>query len=419
MSFQEILTNSGHILLWEPQNNEQINSNKILGMDLDWTLIKPIKGKIHPIDENDWEFLYKDLSIIKKKMDEGYKLVIFTNQGGLINQKTGRLGLNGFKNRWLHILEKLKNYNIQSVYLLASLYDDFNRKPAPGMWDYLEKHLNNNVKIARESSLYIGDMAGRKADYAPTDLLFALNLGVEFQVPEVFYENSTDIKNKSSRLIKSILEDDKIFNGKKFIETFSSKISKINNATTQEIKANLEDKHIQSMVIFVGSPASGKTSFYKMYLSKITNTEYLNMDSFKGTASKFNKEVENILNKGKNLIIDNTNSKIKTRQKYTNIARTVNEKIKIFTIHFNTQKSICLHLNALRTKIVNVCVLNNRDNCGANVPAVAIHTYWKNLEIPDIEKEDFDILYTIQYEPIFMKCDRYENICKDDFNLLL
>ena len=69
MAFEENINQNGHILYWQPEEKYRVKSSKILGMDLDWTIIKPIKGKIHPVDENDWEFLVKDaeLSRIKKK----------------------------------------------------------------------------------------------------------------------------------------------------------------------------------------------------------------------------------------------------------------------------------------------------------------------------------------------------------------
>ena len=216
MSFEESINENGHILFWQPENKYRMNSDKILGIDLDWTFIKPIKGKIHPIDADDWEFFEKDTTIIKNKIkdkiDDGYKFVIFTNQGGLLNLTTGKMGIEGFKKRWKHIYTKLQiEYNINSVYLIASLYDDFNRKPSTGMWDFVANSVNGNIKVNLDKSLYVGDMAGRKGDHSSTDLLFALNVGVNFKVPEVFYNDNKDRKNNTKVLIESIKNNDKIF----------------------------------------------------------------------------------------------------------------------------------------------------------------------------------------------------------------
>ena len=128
--FYEEINTSGHILYWcypdaniRMHNQAPAGHNKILGMDLDWTLIKPIKGKIHPLDEHDWQFLYdaEHMRAISDKIAEGYKLVIFTNQGGLLNKKNGtgngaKMDVEGFKRRWHIIQSQLeKEYNIKRV----------------------------------------------------------------------------------------------------------------------------------------------------------------------------------------------------------------------------------------------------------------------------------------------------------------
>lgn len=403
MTFQEIINTKGHILYWQPKAADRVNTDKILGMDLDWTLIRPVKGKVHPVDENDWQLLYSNLDVIKQKQTAGYKLVIFTNQGGLLSKKGGQMGVDQFKTRWHHILDKLeKEHSITGVYLLASLYDDFNRKPCTGMWEFVEGELNDGIQINRSASLYVGDMAGRKGDHSASDLLFAMNLGVTFQVPEVFYEGDTSTKNRSTKLIKDVLEDETIFNGHQFLETFDKKIIKNNRAIASELTALLSDKAIQSLVLFVGSPASGKTSYYHRYLEDVKSLEYLSMDIFKGTPGKFLKQVEMLLDKGNNVLIDNTNGNKKSREKFINLAKSSGRKIQVIIVHIATEKLICMHLNALRTKKNNVASLQDTKYEGHNVPAVAIHTYWKNFQGPNTDEEDIDRIYTVQYEPAFI-----------------
>ena len=431
--FQEEINSSGNILYWcypdaDVQMQIQVCQNKILGMDLDWTLIRPIKGKIHPLDEHDWQFLYdaEHMRAISDKITAGYKLVIFTNQGGLLNnsnnKKTGsgngaKMDVEGFKRRWHIILERLEQeYNIKPFALLVSLYDDFNRKPCRGMWEFLEDmmHTKYNVMIERAASLYVGDMAGRKGDYSASDLLFAMNLDIDFQIPEVFYgdEESGLASNKRDYLVKQVLADDRLFNPNKTITKQEGIIikrqSKINAATQDEIITGTEDGHKQSLIIFVGSPASGKSSWYASYLKGLPGSRlvYLGMDTFNGTLGKFHKEVYANLKIGKNVVVDNTNGSSIVREKLATIAHIVNKDIQVIVVHFTTDKLVCLHLNALRTKMVNVCELQKKDNCGHNVPAVAIHTYWKHFEPVDMDKEpDIDVVYSIGFEPRFSGLD--------------
>jgi len=431
MGFEENINSNGHILFWQPEKKYRVNSEKIFGMDLDWTIIKPIRGKIHPIDENDWDFLVKDseLSRIKDKIDNGYKFVIFTNQGGLLdidkNKSDNKMGLVGFKNRWVNIYKKFQEeYNIHSVYLIVSLYDDFNRKPCIGMWEFMEFQLNDNIKVQKDKCLYVGDMAGRKGDHSSSDLLFSLNIRIQFQVPEVFYNDSNLLSNNTNVLIKDVYKNNKIFNGVKYIQEFDKNISRSNKKITNDIKniwldanTNLDTK--QYLILFIGSPASGKTTYYKQNFKDINNLIYLSSDTFNGTPAKFNKEIEKELKNKNSVIVDNTNGTIKTREKYIKLCQSLNNKIsencRIIYIKFNTNKEICMHLNALRTKLNNTCVLNGENDCNHNVPAVAIHSYWKRLEEPNKDKEQIDYLFEIEYEPKF---DKKEGITQKMFELL-
>ena len=437
MRFQEVITSNGHILYSLPEEKYQFNSEKILGMDLDWTIIKPIKGKIHPLDDKDWEFFSSKLSKIQDKINKGYKFVIFTNQAGLLSGKINQLNLDQFKSRWVDICHKLKTqYSITSVYLIASLYDDFNRKPCTGMWEFLETRLNGSVKVQRDKSLYIGDMAGRcatpnrlkddissfsgrKGDHSSSDLLFALNLGVEFAVPEVFYDDSKEIGNRTKKLQERVFADKEIFNGKKYLEEFDNNISRSNEKITEEIKTLLLDKQKQFLIFFIGSPASGKSTYYESYLAKV-GLIYLSNDTFNGTPAKFNKEIDRNLKEGKNVIVDNTNASNKTREKLIQIAKkntaVDGSNIQVICIYITTPKNIVMHLNALRTKITNRDVLNKVINEGHSVPVVAIHSYWKHLEEPDREKESIDYVFKIDYEPNFTKAN---GITKEQFSMLL
>jgi bifunctional polynucleotide phosphatase/kinase len=437
MTFLEAITSNGHILYSLPEEKYQFNSEKILGMDLDWTIIKPIKGKIHPLDDKDWEFFSSKLAKIQDKINEGYKFVIFTNQAGLLSGKKNQLNLNQFKSRWVDICHKLQSqYGITSVYLIASLYDDFNRKPCTGMWEFLETQLNGSVKVQRNKCLYIGDMAGRcatpnrlkddissfsgrKGDYSSSDLLFALNLGVEFAVPEVFYDDSKELGNRTKRLQERVFADKEIFNGKKYLEEFDKNISRSNEKIREEIKTLLLDKKKQFLIFFIGSPASGKSTYYGTHLTKLGLT-YLSNDTFNGTPAKFNKEIDRNLKEGKNVIVDNTNASSKTREKLIQIASkntsVGNTSIQVVCIHVTTPKNIVMHLNALRTKITNRDVLNNVINEGHSVPVVAIHSYWKHLEEPDREKEGIDYVFKIDYEPAFIKTG---GITKEQFSMFL
>ena len=416
--FTEHINDNGKVLIWKPEH--EYNSSQILGMDLDWTLIKPIEGKVHSKHKDDWEFLpsidnkedNNNKLTTKISQYKKHKFVIFTNQGGLLKGNVG-LNLDEFKHKWLKIYEALKKNGIESVYLLAALHDDFFRKPCIGMWEYMETELNGNIKVDRSKSLYVGDMAGRKGDYAASDLLMAINLGIPFQVPEVFWD---DDKRKSltfETLKKSVMENEKVFKADKYIVE-DDKNDKTNHKIAEQLNKYLDAGKV--LVLFVGSPASGKSSFYKKYLEMKNKLVNMSMDKYEGTLAKFIKEVNSIMTSGKdNILIDNTNGTKETRAKYIKIAKA--NDYKVVVVQFDITKELVMHLNELRNKEITVCELNKNPliQCKKHLPTVAINTFWKKFESPDIS-EGFEEILIAKFELDF---SNKEHISKDKFKLFL
>ena len=83
------------------------------------------------------------------------------------------------------------------MYAMAATGDDEFRKPCRGMWDYLIDTCNGG-SVDLPSCIYVGDAAGRparagrKKDFNDTDLKYALNIGVTFQTPEIFFLGQND-----------------------------------------------------------------------------------------------------------------------------------------------------------------------------------------------------------------------------------
>lgn len=102
---------------------------KIAAFDMDGTIIITQSGKVFPIDNKDWKINFPEVTkTIRKLSDNGYKIVIFTNQGGIGNKKVNE---KTFKEKVENIIDVIKT----PVQVFVATHGDLYRKPAPGMWN--------------------------------------------------------------------------------------------------------------------------------------------------------------------------------------------------------------------------------------------------------------------------------------------
>ena len=56
---------------------------------MDWTLIQTKSGNTHANNANDWDWWHPSvLPKLRKLVNEGFKIVVFTNQGGVASGKS-------------------------------------------------------------------------------------------------------------------------------------------------------------------------------------------------------------------------------------------------------------------------------------------------------------------------------------------
>ncbi|KAK9688785.1 hypothetical protein RND81_09G010800 [Saponaria officinalis] len=165
------------------------DSSKIAGFDFDGCLANT-NVKITGADA--WSLMYPSIpDKLQKLYNDGFKLVIFTNESNIdrwtkkrqkaVDSKVGRL--NNF----------IKLVNVPIQVFIACGFDkpgrkDAYRKPQPGMWRVMEKHFNSGIAIDMDHSFYVGDAAGRENDHSDADIKFAQAIGLKFYLPEEFFE---------------------------------------------------------------------------------------------------------------------------------------------------------------------------------------------------------------------------------------
>ncbi|XP_020297314.1 uncharacterized protein F21D5.5-like [Pseudomyrmex gracilis] len=369
-----IITESSNNTEWESIDEGKLviytlssvqNQDKVAAYDMDNTLIKTKSGRVFPKNHNDWELLYPHIPDELKLLHEcGYKVVIFTNQAAL---SSGKVNINNFKQKIENIVKKI---GVPIQVFIAAGYNIY-RKPRIGMWNYLQRKKNGRIPIDKLTSFYIGDAAGRpknwdhgkKKDHSCVDRLFALNLDLKFYTPEEHF-----LKYR-----KSIPYNLPMFNPKE-------NLLPIDNLDV--IKFMLKE---QEIVLMVGSPGSGKSHFVKNYLKEYG---YVNRDIL-GSWQKCVVITEQYLDRGKSVVIDNTNPDPATRQRYTEIAKKRNIPVRCFVM--TTSIDHAKH---------NIKFRSLTDSSHVPVNDIVINSYAKNYVPPTLE-EGFKEIVEINFIPKF------------------
>eukprot|EP01119_Soliformovum_irregulare_P016081 TRINITY_DN4626_c0_g3_i2.p1 TRINITY_DN4626_c0_g3~~TRINITY_DN4626_c0_g3_i2.p1 ORF type:complete len:668 (+),score=242.75 TRINITY_DN4626_c0_g3_i2:14-2017(+) len=256
-------------------------SNKVIGFDMDGTLIEPKSGKKFPMGRTDWKWWDDKVPTKLKKLNkEGYKIVIFTNQLGI---SKGKQKESDITEKITDICEEL-GFNMQAFVAYSK---DAWRKPCSNMWRYFVEHCNGNKNPTE--SMYVGDAAGRangwkigrKKDHSCGDRSFAFNLKIPFQTPDEYFLGEKPAKFAWDSIdpndyLKNVDQDKKVY-------------------TTKQ----------QEMIVNVGMPASGKSSFTKRHLVPAGYVR-VNRDELKTKEKCIKVALEAVAN-GKSVVIDNTN----------------------------------------------------------------------------------------------------------------
>lgn len=121
--------------------------------------------------------------------DEGYKVVVFSNQHGPSRQRTQE-GMHKAVQETLARFDSFATFCGLPLQMFVAAaradVDDPFRKPNIGMWELLASSPLCNGGVAPEprASFYVGNAAGRKADGNDVDREFARRVGLEFRTEE-------------------------------------------------------------------------------------------------------------------------------------------------------------------------------------------------------------------------------------------
>ncbi|KAL8769358.1 MAG: hypothetical protein Q9194_005453 [Teloschistes cf. exilis] len=275
-----------------------------------------------------------------------YSLAILSNQGsiGLRNDpktvKSDQKSLTNFKTKANAVFNQL---DIPIILLAASARDQY-RKPRTGMWNELLEELDLDIGEGADlqNSFFVGDAGGRaarsgaKADHSCSDRNFATNIGISFKTPEEFFLHEApqpfmrdfEPSDYLSRTTSTLLDTNPVIIGK---------------------------KNPMDIIVFCGSPAAGKSSFFWKHLQPL-GYERINQDQLKtwpkpplicrAQRDKCVKVASNYLTDRIPVAIDNTNADRETRAVWIQLAETF--KMPIRCVYFTAGPKLCEHNDTVR-----------------------------------------------------------------------
>ncbi|KAI4187718.1 MAG: hypothetical protein L6R41_002620 [Letrouitia leprolyta] len=248
---------------------------KVAAFDFDSTLISTSSGNIFAKDATDWRWWYISVpTTLRQLYADGYLIAILSNQGsiGLKDDPKSIKGdqklLSNFKAKVNSVFNQL---DIPIVLLAASARDRY-RKPRTGMWTELIEDFDLDIGDGPDlkASFFVGDAGGRaargaiKADYSCSDRNrnFAANLGIEYRTPEEFFLHEPT-------------------------QPFTRDFDPSDYLRSLDVGPIVfEKKNAIDIVLFCGSPGSGKSTFYRKHLQPL-GYERVNQDTLKTLAQKF------------------------------------------------------------------------------------------------------------------------------------
>ncbi|ELU12134.1 hypothetical protein CAPTEDRAFT_157252 [Capitella teleta] len=351
--------------------------SKVAGFDIDGTLITTKTGRKFPTGPKDWKWLYPSVpKALKQLHRDGFRVAFFTNQAGIEKLRV----------KPEEIMSKIDDMIAQldiPVFAFVATGTNHFRKPAINKWVYFEENCNQGEKVDRKESIFVGDAAGRAKgwserkprDFSCSDRKFAANLGVPFQTPEEYF-----------------LGED----AAPFSWGTVDPVDLLEKATpSPELQYHAQETE---MVIMVGPPASGKSTFCKTVF-KPHGYEIINRDTL-GTQAKCLKAAKAAIENGNSCVIDNTNPSPDVRADYIDIANEAEIPCRCFFMA--TPLELANHLNMTRQ--------NQTEGEARRVPDVGYNVYKKKFEEPS-KDEGFSEVVRVEFSPKF-KSERDEEIFK-------
>ena len=415
---------------------------RIAAFDLDSTLIKTRSEGAFASSPTDWQWFAPSVpASLRSLHEQGYKIVIISNQRGIESKKTD---LSSLLQRLSSVVAALHLPGLEGFF---ATHTNVFYKPAPGSWYLLEERYPEGIDVSR--SFFVGDAAGRPKqgpfrprDHGDGDLKFAVNVGLAFQTPEECFHKSRSPRDAGAEAVERLrrawvspvrgyLREAGMGGSEaagaactsrctgegegrrvdappptlpKYGGPTCSETGPVSGDPVQPCLPTPPPSHLPSRphpsgleaILLVGPPASGKSTFCRTTLPHHTR---VNQDTLK-TLGKCRQAAAHALGQGHSIVIDATNSRKELRKDWVRFLRECPlpappsspasspssspspkasmPSLLLKLVEFLPPKTAVLHLNAFRG--VNLDGARRTSEAPRRVPDVVIHSYYKNAQ---------------------------------------
>jgi bifunctional polynucleotide phosphatase/kinase len=324
--------------------------------DLDGTLITTKSGNKFPRYAQDWKWIYPStITKLRELASAGIWIVIVSNQKISSTNVDKR---NMVKNKLAGVYKALIAELGDSVRLgiFGATLADRNRKPSTGIFeDHIAPHINADARM-----VFVGDAAGRLEDHSDSDRKFAYNAHLylrwmnvrarmKFCTPDEYFLHAQTV---------SIARKWSGFDPQTYLDS-------IRDAPELEVPV-LEPR---TLVIMVGAPASGKSTYAKRILSANPDCVYFSLDDMPRRKSYNNVFLDSSDSGAMSIIVDATNPDSAARNRWLQHAHLF-DAVHIYV--FPADRERVAHMNVYRSRITG----------SEQIPEIAYRMFYKRYIAP-------------------------------------
>jgi DNA 3'-phosphatase len=272
-----------------------------------------------------WQFMFETCVDKLKALDATHSIIIISN---CTNMKCTMVEM---ENALTDIIGHIPPFIGFFIFKKNNL-----NKPWSRLWrSVCSGFEKQNIVIDTKSSFFCGPAGGRigaRSDRDWTDRAFAHNIGVVYYSPEYLFKDLITEKDRAWRYPAYIYTLDNYI---KFV-----KENNINHIAQQRVVENfMRGEHKQNLVILVGPPSSGKSTFAHEFAQ---NRKWRIVTEPK-PRPKILTETRKLLCNGYNIIIDANNPTQDMRTEWADVAMGLDD-VHITIISFITPLQLCQHL---------------------------------------------------------------------------